>query len=107
MSQPPPRPLPPSHPRTTEPDPMATLQRSVSRTADMGGGMNGEALGLIETKGLVHVPQDPPERLPFGRDSEPVGQCEGIRHHVERSGLPEGEMPDFVPKSGCTPMTGA
>jgi ethanolamine utilization protein EutM len=32
---------------------MATLQRSVSRTTGVGGGMNGEALGLIETKGLV------------------------------------------------------
>jgi ethanolamine utilization protein EutM len=32
---------------------MATLQRSVSRTTGVGGGMNSEALGLIETKGLV------------------------------------------------------
>jgi microcompartment protein CcmL/EutN len=32
---------------------MATLQRSVSRTTALGNGTTGEALGLIETKGLV------------------------------------------------------
>jgi ethanolamine utilization protein EutM len=32
---------------------MATLEKSVSRTTGFGGGFNGEALGLIETKGLV------------------------------------------------------
>ena len=32
---------------------MATLQQSAARTASLGGGMHGEALGLIETKGLV------------------------------------------------------
>jgi ethanolamine utilization protein EutM len=32
---------------------MPTLQRPVSRTTSPGGGTNGEALGLIETKGLV------------------------------------------------------
>jgi len=32
---------------------MATLQRSTTRTGTPGGSMNGEALGLIETKGLV------------------------------------------------------
>lgn len=32
---------------------MPTLQRSVSRTAALGNGSAGEALGLIETKGLV------------------------------------------------------
>jgi microcompartment protein CcmL/EutN len=36
-----------------EPDPMATLQRSVSRTTSLSNGTSGEALGLIETKGLV------------------------------------------------------
>jgi ethanolamine utilization protein EutM len=32
---------------------MATLQKSASRPTGVGGGMTGEALGLIETKGLV------------------------------------------------------
>src|SRR6266581_158409 len=32
---------------------MATLQQSASRTTSLGNGMHGEALGLIETKGLV------------------------------------------------------
>jgi ethanolamine utilization protein EutM len=32
---------------------MATLQASASRGTNLGGGFNGEALGLIETKGLV------------------------------------------------------
>jgi ethanolamine utilization protein EutM len=32
---------------------MATLQAPASRTTSLGGGFNGEALGLIETKGLV------------------------------------------------------
>jgi microcompartment protein CcmL/EutN len=32
---------------------MATIQRSVSRTTGLGNGTSGEALGLIETKGLV------------------------------------------------------
>ncbi len=32
---------------------MAILQRSVSRTTALGNGTAGEALGLIETKGLV------------------------------------------------------
>ncbi len=32
---------------------MATLQRSATRTTGLGGGTSGEALGLIETKGLV------------------------------------------------------
>jgi ethanolamine utilization protein EutM len=32
---------------------MATLQASASRGTTLGGGFNGEALGLIETKGLV------------------------------------------------------
>ncbi len=34
---------------------MATLQRSVARSTGTGNGMIGEALGLIETKGLVGV----------------------------------------------------
>jgi ethanolamine utilization protein EutM len=38
-----------------EPKTMATLQRSVSRGVGTGNGMIGEALGLIETKGLVGV----------------------------------------------------
>ena len=32
---------------------MATLQSPVARTTSLGGGASGEALGLIETKGLV------------------------------------------------------
>ena len=32
---------------------MATLQRSASRTTALSNGSTGEALGLIETKGLV------------------------------------------------------
>src|SRR5271166_2769433 len=32
---------------------MSTLQRPVPRTTSPGGGISGEALGLIETKGLV------------------------------------------------------
>jgi ethanolamine utilization protein EutM len=32
---------------------MATLQHSAPRTTSLGGGASGEALGLIETKGLV------------------------------------------------------
>ncbi|MGC8640695.1 MAG: BMC domain-containing protein [Isosphaeraceae bacterium] len=32
---------------------MATLQRTISRTTALGNGASGEALGLIETKGLV------------------------------------------------------
>jgi ethanolamine utilization protein EutM len=34
---------------------MATLQRPVSRAAGLGSSTNGDALGLIETKGLVGV----------------------------------------------------
>src|SRR4051812_47899508 len=32
---------------------MATLQKPISRTTGFGNGQHGEALGLIETKGLV------------------------------------------------------
>jgi len=32
---------------------MATLQKPISRTTGFSNGQNGEALGLIETKGLV------------------------------------------------------
>ena len=32
---------------------MATLQKPMSRTTGFGNGQHGEALGLIETKGLV------------------------------------------------------
>jgi len=32
---------------------MATLQKPISRTTGFGNGHHGEALGLIETKGLV------------------------------------------------------
>ena len=32
---------------------MATLQSPAARRTSLGNGMNGEALGLIETKGLV------------------------------------------------------
>src|SRR5512143_1452405 len=38
-----------------EPDPMATIQRSGERAATRGSSFSGEALGLIETKGLVGV----------------------------------------------------
>jgi len=34
---------------------VATLSRSGARAGATGGGMNGEALGLVETKGLVGV----------------------------------------------------
>ena len=34
---------------------MATLQRSGARPGVNGSGMNGDALGLVETKGLVGV----------------------------------------------------
>jgi ethanolamine utilization protein EutM len=34
---------------------MATLQRPISRATSLGNGTSGEALGLIETKGLVGV----------------------------------------------------
>jgi ethanolamine utilization protein EutM len=34
---------------------MATVQKPVSRTTTGGGSVSGEALGLIETKGLVGV----------------------------------------------------
>jgi len=34
---------------------MATLERTRSRIGNMGNGTGGEALGLIETKGLVGV----------------------------------------------------
>ncbi len=34
---------------------MATAQKPASRTTTGGGNVNGEALGLIETKGLVGV----------------------------------------------------
>jgi ethanolamine utilization protein EutM len=37
----------------TEPDPVATLHKSAPRGATHGHGFNGDALGLIETKGLV------------------------------------------------------
>src|SRR4051794_41434224 len=38
----------------TEPNPMATVQKSHSRSTGTSG-FNGDALGLIETKGLVGV----------------------------------------------------
>jgi len=34
---------------------MATIQRSARRPATHGGGFGGDALGLVETKGLVGV----------------------------------------------------
>ena len=40
-------------PRTTEPDTMATATRSSQRISGNGSTSNGDALGLIETKGLV------------------------------------------------------
>ena len=50
-----PLPLPPGPPRTTKLETMATLEKSVSRTTSFRPGNSGEALGLIETKGLVGV----------------------------------------------------
>src|SRR4051794_39454007 len=38
----------------TEPNPMATVQKSHSRSTGTSG-FNGDALGLIETKGLVGI----------------------------------------------------
>src|SRR5262249_442027 len=49
-----PSPPPPRPPRATERDPMATIQRQASR-ASSNGSINGDALGLVETKGLVGV----------------------------------------------------
>ena len=40
-------------PRTTEPDPWRPHNRRAPRPATGSNGVNGEALGLIETKGLV------------------------------------------------------
>jgi ethanolamine utilization protein EutM len=34
---------------------MATIQKSAPRVGAHGGGFNGDALGLVETKGLVGV----------------------------------------------------
>src|ERR1700734_3097672 len=47
------RPLPPRTPRMTEPDIMATATRSGQRISGNGSTSSGDALGLIETKGLV------------------------------------------------------
>jgi microcompartment protein CcmL/EutN len=38
-----------------EPDPVATIQKSQQRAGFGGGGHGSDALGLIETKGLVGV----------------------------------------------------
>jgi ethanolamine utilization protein EutM len=38
-----------------ERDPVATLQKTLQRGGAAGNGLNGDALGLIETKGLVGV----------------------------------------------------